>query len=538
MKKHNTIKVILGMTLICVILTWIINAASFSSEFVDQGKLQMGLFDLFNYPLTALTYFGYISIYIICVGGFYGILNKIPAYSKLLDNISNGLKKHGKLSISLIIVLLAVITSVCGLQLGLFLFFPLIASIVLLMGYDKIVVALTLVGSTMVGVIGTTYGYGNIGMLVQNLGLKMTDNIPFKVAVLILGLFLLILNTLLYINKKNPVSTKEEKVEEIEAEKVEEVKVAKVSKDEKAKEASTKKTTTKAKTTTKKATGKTTTAKKNTTTKTTSKSKSKNNNKAAALDEEVIVSKKTEKKVKTWPLIVGFIILLVVMILAFIPWSTVFGIDLFSEAVNSIGKFKIFGFELFAKLLGTYNAFGEWTITDMLFPMGFVVILLAIIYNIKFSDIIDGFAEGAKKALAPAATTLLIYVILVINVYHPFQLTIYKAILGTSSNLNVVTSSLTALLSGVLNVEPIYAFQSVIPYLTSVVTNSEVYPIISIIFPAMYGLSMIFAPTSVVLMSVLSYIEVSYKDWLKATWKLILELLVVLLILFTILILM
>ena len=73
MKKHNAIKVILVTTLICVILTWIFKAAYFQSEFVDQGLVQMGLFDLFSYSLTSLSYFGYVALYMICVGGFYGI---------------------------------------------------------------------------------------------------------------------------------------------------------------------------------------------------------------------------------------------------------------------------------------------------------------------------------------------------------------------------------------------------------------------------------------------------------------------------------
>ena len=47
----------------------------------------MGLFDLFNYPLTALSYFGYIALFIVLVGGFYGILHKIPAYRTFLDKI-------------------------------------------------------------------------------------------------------------------------------------------------------------------------------------------------------------------------------------------------------------------------------------------------------------------------------------------------------------------------------------------------------------------------------------------------------------------
>ena len=48
---------------------------------------------------------------------------------------------------------------------------------------------------------------------------------------------------------------------------------------------------------------------------------------------------------------------------------------------------------------------------------------------------------------------------------------------------------------------------------------------------------MLAVPTSLTLMVVLSYLGISYKDWLKSIWKLLVELLVVLLLVFTILVL-
>lgn len=540
MKKHNAIKVILVTTLICVILTWIFKAAYFQSEFVDQGLVQMGLFDLFSYSLTSLSYFGYVALYMICVGGFYGILNKIPAYHKLVSGISNKMSKHSVVWLSVMIVLIGIITSVCGLQLGLILFFPFVATIVLLMGFDKIVVALTLVGSSMAGIIGTTTGYSNVGLLNSYLGTDVTNNIPLKIAILIVALFLVILNTVLYIRRNNKVVSvkKVEKVSE-ESTKEEKIKVVEVKEKEAVKESNSKKKEVSKKTT---KTGSKSTSK--STKKSGSKkssSKSKNNNKAAVLDEEVIMIKneKFDNKVKVWPLVIGLVILFVVMILAFIPWSDVFGFNGMATASEAVKGFKIFKFELFGKLLGSFKTFGDWMITDMFLPMTFVIVLLAIIYKVKINDLFDGFAEGAKKALLPALTSLLVYVVLVINTYHPFQLTFYKAILGIGggAKLNVFTTAFTAILSSLFNVEPSYAFQAFVPYLTSIVTNQDVYPVIEIISQAMYGFTMIFAPTSVVLMAVISALEIRYKDWLKAIWKLLVELLVVLLIIFTIVIL-
>ena len=174
----------------------------------------------------------------------------------------------------------------------------------------------------------------------------------------------------------------------------------------------------------------------------------------------------------------------------------------------------------------------------MFLPMFLTILLLVLIYKVKLDDVFDGFVEGVKKALAPAFISILVYTVLVLVTYHPFQLTIYKAILGMTKGFNIATTAVVAILSSVINADAAYSFQSVIPYYASVVTKTDTYPLVAVIFQSMYGLTMLVAPTSLILMATLSYLKVSYKDWLKNVWKLLLELFVILLIIFIILALM
>ena len=51
-------------------------------------------------------------------------------------------------------------------------------------------------------------------------------------------------------------------------------------------------------------------------------------------------------------------------------------------------------------------------------------------------------------------------------------------------------------------------------------------------FQTIYGLAMLVLPSSVILMITLSYMDISYGQWLKHIWKLFLELLVVLVVIF------
>lgn len=541
MKKHNTFKVVLITMFLLLVLTWILPAAYYSGEYVDQGRVQMGLFDLFNYPLTSLSYFGYISLFMILVGGFYGILHKIPAYRTFLDKIVSFSKGKEKIILSIIIVIFAALTSICGVQYGIILFVPFVISLVLLMGYDKIVAAMVTVGSITAGLVGTTFAANNTNILTASLNLDFKYQIGVRFVLLFVGIALVIFNTLMYIKKsmvavkveKKTVKAVEEKVEKVSL-KVEEKPASKAS----------------SKATAKNSTSKTNKSTKNNSKKTTSKSSKsrKSDNKAALKDEDIIVVRETkndnsdlvpemvDSKHKVWPFVVTSLLLFVLFVLAFISWGdNGFGVKAFDNATKAVSEFQLFKFPLFAKLLGTFNSFGNWSITDLFLPMGLIILLLTIIYKIKLDDIIDGFIAGAKKALAPAVIVILIYSILVLVTYHPFQLTIYKALLGLGKGFNIVTTVFVSILAAFFNSDMSYSFQSVIPYYTSVVTNADNYGTVGIIFQAMYGFTMIFAPTSVVLMSTLSLLNVSYKEWLKAIWKLLLELFIVLLIIFIIL---
>lgn len=513
MKKHNAFKVVLITILVFMLLTWILPAAYYSSGYVDQGRVQMGLFDLFNYPVTALSYFGYVALYVLVVGGLYGVLNKIGAYRTMLDKLVAKFKGKEKVVLSVIMILLAVLTSICGVQLGLIIFFPMLVSIILLMGYDKITVALALVGSTMIGIAGTTFGYGNTGIITTILSIDITAEMLTKIIVLIIGMVLLIFNTLMYI-KKAKLGEKKSKAT-----------VKKVTVKEEQKDTKTKKSK-------------------------SSKTKSSKETKAAEKEEKVIVVKEdtkeedayipaviSGKKQAVWPLVVVFSIIFIILVLAFISWSGAFGLKAMENATTSVTGFEVFGFTLFGKILGTVNAFGAWTVADMITVLLIFTMVLALIYKVKFDDAIDGFAKGVKKALAPAFIVVLLYTALVIVTYHPFQLVIYKAILGITDGFNVFTTSIVAMLSALFNVDPAYAFQSSLPYLTSIVTNTENYSLIGLVYQSVYGLTMLVAPTSVILMGMLSYLDLPYSKWFKAIWKVLLEFLVVLLIIFTILVL-
>ena len=82
----------------------------------------------------------------------------------------------------------------------------------------------------------------------------------------------------------------------------------------------------------------------------------------------------------------------------------------------------------------------------------------------------------------------------------------------------------------------LYLAQVTLPYVTTVVTDTTLYPILGVMTQAVYGLMMLVAPTSAVLVGVLSFLDIPYLQWLKHIWKLFVELLIVLVVLFLILV--
>ena len=79
-----------------------------------------------------------------------------------------------------------------------------------------------------------------------------------------------------------------------------------------------------------------------------------------------------------------------------------------------------------------------------------------------------------------------------------------------------------------------YSASNTLGYITSVITDTSVYGVVGVIWQATYGLAMLFVPTSVILVAGLAYLNVSYGKWLKAIWKLLLQLVVALLLIFLI----
>lgn len=474
MKKHNALKVVIITLLLFALLTWILPCATYQTEYTELGRYQAGLFDILSYQSTVLGYFGYVALFVLVVGGFYGVLYKTGAYRRMLDSLVKKFKGKEVICLVVIMALFAFLTSFAGLQLALLMLFPFVISLVLMMGYNKSTAVAVTAGSVAVGLMGTTFSYNTTQVLQQYLSVELTDLIWAKIILLVLGVVLLALFVLKFGKK---ASTK--KVDDKEEFIPEEVK--------------------------------------------TTKGKEKDKDK--------------KHKVKVWPLVLILDLILLVTILGFIPWNGAFGITLFEDITTAITEFELFGFPIFGKILGAVSPFGYWTLVELVTVMLLAIIILKFVYKIKWDDVFEGFGKGVRRALVPALIVILIYTCLVLTTYDPYQLVIYKFILGLTKGFNIFTTGLVVVISSIFNGDPLYAFYSVLPYFVSVVTDTNNYQLIAVIFQSLYGIVTLVAPTSIPLMVTLAYTNTSYKDWFKYIWKLLVALLVLAFIVFTVLLL-
>lgn len=473
MKKHNLFKVVMITILLVVLGSWVLPLTSISgTEFVTDETTKLGLFNVVSFLSIAIQYFSHVALYVLVVGGLYGVLHKIPQYRVLLDKITSGFKGFEWLFMIIVGVVFAVLSSMAGLSLPLLFLFPFVISVILLMGYSKVTAAMLTVGSTIAGLIGSVFSSNDIyGMTLvlsnyaQEQGMEYNHilangNVGWKILLLVVSLVIVLVNVILYARKH--------KVEEIE-------------------------------------------------------------------DDKKYVPEKVEvKNKKIYPLVVILDTVLVVLALGFISWD-LFGVNLFNDITNRFteptgsaftkGLFKAFNSLLGLSSNNTSYAFGMWTLLEASIVVFLGAWLLSFIYRKSFNEFLSDFAKGAKKAFKPACLVILAYVVLVAVTNVPVQLSVLRPIINLGGSNGVLVFIVVAIFYSIFAVESYYAATGPAQLIFAVAAATNLGKI-ALTWQSMYGLTMLVAPTSVLLLATLSHLKIGYGAWWKAVWKLFLELLI------------
>ena len=471
MKKNNTLKVLLITILFTYVLTWLLPITYYNSGLYTDVRYPAGLFDIFNYPTLTFYYFGQLAVYVLVIGAFYGVFNRTGIFRKVVDKLANLFKGKRIVFFGTVITLLSLMVAFCGFSYELFFVLPLLTAIILTMGYDKMTVALTLIGSISVGFVGSLFAKSITGQYMGTLATTYADMIWYRVAILVIGILLLTFNVIRHTKK----------LDSIEKEDVKEY-----------------------------------------------------------IPLKVELKSKKGKVRASWPAIVVFDLILILMIMGTLDFSGAFKLDIFTTMHENIMTFAIKDYTIFSKVLGStlQNAsLGSWTSVEFTTVIILATLLLSLIYRIKLSDMFEEVKEGAKKFALPTLLMLLAYTVLITTSNHPIVLTILKPLLEITKGFNSITLSVSMFIASIFNVDAFYTASAMMPYVSSLIEDVTVYPLVGFIAQVMQGLALLVAPTSIVLLGVISYLKIPYTKWFKKVFAFFGEMFLIAFILFSIILL-
>lgn len=478
MKKKDILKAI-GIVLgIFVVLTWLIPTGSFSGTNVTTETTNpIGLLDIFKYPIqTALTSIFITSALVVLLIG--GLYGVINK-TGVYSNIVEGLAKKFKGKEKNFLIITILVLGILSSLTGL------VLPLFILVPFFAAVI-LTLGYNKLTAMLSTVGA-----ILVGNLGSTYAFNINGYIVYFFqnkindsiwfrLGLFALVIVSLIIF-------------------------VVKTAKIEKKK-----------------------------TTKKTTKSEEK---------EEIVIplyEKNVDKKQSPTALIVICAITLVATLVGMFNWESVLNVKLFTNIYDTITKFELNGYPLFANILGNIDPMGYWTNTEFCMLIVIAILLIKWLYNIKLSDAFEGFVNGVKE-MVPVAIYVFIANILffIINSHvgdsgSTIFPTIANFFLSMTKKFNVLTFGFASIVGSILYNDFPYMVNSLLEPINSLTKD---YALVGMLTQSVHGLVMLVAPTSVILVIGLKYFDVSYKEWFKNIWKYLLIALIAVIIIITIMIL-
>ncbi|MEG2457291.1 MAG: hypothetical protein RSB41_00115 [Bacilli bacterium] len=472
MKKRHGLTMIISITIIAlVVLSWIIPAGQWSgTELMSLGRSRIGLYELFDYPLLAIQYFIQLIIFILAVGGLYGVLSKTDAYKNFIEKIAKALKGKEVIFLVVIAFVMAVLTSVCSLGILLFLFIPAIIAIVTFLGYDKITAMLVTFGATLIGTIGSTYNYFVTGYINQALSTDFTTEIITKIALFVITFVIYIAFTIKHASKSKKANDKSDEIMFIEGSSSKKTKIWPI------------------------------------------------------VLVFSVVAVLMILACTPWKLVfkLEFFETLHTTITTF-----TLGKD-FAIFGSLIGKMPAFGnwyyqqiaavvivltiiFSLVYKIKFSEVADNFFEgIKKMIKPALIITLSMTIVvitaYNPFYTTVASWFMNASEW---------------IVNLLGNVK---WLSFLGTF--VNTFFTSIVSIISSALNIEMVYVSQSQLALLLGTL-GSTATNMIAVATQALYGLTMFVAPTSTMLILGLEFLGINYKEWIKKTWKLLVTLLVV-----------
>lgn len=453
MKKNNLWKAIGICFIAFVILSWVIPTGAYNYGVFTKGEtVPLGFFDIFRYPMIAAStsVFLLTAIVLLLIGGFYGILNQTGVYTTTVGKVVNKFKEKGHIFLTISILTFAVLASLTGLTLPLFVMVPFFIAVILQLGYSKIVALLSTVGAILVGNMGSTYGFSINGYLSYFFETGINDTIATRV-LFFLVITSILIGFVLLLSEKTKTSGKK-----------------------------------------------------------------KNEKK-----EDLIIplfENRVDHKKSAVPMVLISIFMMIIVFVGMYNWETGLHVDLFTNIHNSISNFEISGYPIFKNIIGSVDPIGYWTNYEFAIILLLVTLLIAWVYNVKGNEKWQAFLTGVKQMIPVAIYTVAASILfLLMNTGATFFGTITNYFITMTKGFNVFSFGILSTIGSILyNDFPFLVGNALYAPITTLYTN---YGFIGMLLQMIHGFVMLIAPTSIILVAGLRYLNISYTEWFKNIWK-------------------
>ena len=374
-EKHTIAKVVGIVIFISLVLTWILPSGVFQgTEFYKYGTNRLGLNDIPSIVYNSIYFAIDKIIYLLILGGFYAVLSKTNGYNKLVSSIVKKIKGKEKIFAIIVAILIAGLTSITTNTFVMFLFVPFVMTIMLNAGLNKLTAFASTIGAMLVGVLGATIGTD--ALIGFNTYYSQALSEPASDITMKYRIIILVISIALYGFFLFFAAKKALEAKKNKEEIAEEFKIEDVSKN---------------------------------------------------------------KKVKTLPVIIILSLLTIVTILGFIDWKGVFNIDIFNNFHSWLTGIKIGkDFTIVSYIMGSnavsFGAFDLFTISTVILIL---TVLIAILYSIKFDELLSTFGNGIVKIIKPVGTLIAVYMVFIIVYMSPFVPTIVKSVMPVDGKPNI-----------------------------------------------------------------------------------------------------
>lgn len=475
MKNKNTLKAIGILFVLTVILSWIIPSTTFSGYDLTKGNITpVGFWDFFASFATTIQYFYQPALLIVAIGGLYSLLVEIGVIEKLKTLVKKKFDGRERWFVVATITFFMAVTALTGIYLPMLIFVPFFIAAILNLGFEKKTALISTIGSIILG-----YGIVFFNSAVNQAALNITKITYIPAKFIILPIFIAVVSTIVTYNLKSK----------------------KVDKDK------------------------------------TDLSK------WLLLD-----STKTKRDIKVdkmWPFAVVSTIFVIILVLGLTPFGGMFNTTIFQDFHSWLVGLDIKDYPIASNLLGkSLPVFGNFQINDVVILLMFMTFAIAKVYKIKFGELVSIYTRGAKSVMNIALVASFINLIIVFAFNTQIVATMLVFIMNIGNDIlkslnkidldipvisNIFTwlvsvihmfsIMVTTFIASIFVIDNIYVANYTMPIVANLAGTTISKELLGFVGQMGYAISMLIAPTSIVLLVGLMYMEIPYTKWLKFIWK-------------------